>query len=156
LPRRETKLQKIDNYRDNWWCPDVGGLLTRNNYSKQERDPGLLERDKDAAAENKGVDPNVAAPAFLSGDEVAAGAAEWKRLHAIGSGPLYLAQQVLAWQKAQADDARVPQALYGAVRANRYSCGEAAADKAIDQVIAVLRKQYPKSPWLGKALRLHQ
>ena len=156
LPRRATKLQKIDNYRDNWWCADVGGLLTRNNYSKQERDPGLLERDKEAVAENKRVDPDVAAPAFLSEDEAVAGAAEWKRLHAIGSGPLYLAQQALAWQKAQADDPRVPQALYGAVRANRYSCGEAAADKAADQALAVLRKQYPKSPWLGKALRLHQ
>jgi len=141
---RKPRLDKIDNYRDNWWCPDAGSEMTTPNFSKQTDEGSTIPPPAEGEV-----------PAFLSAEERTAGAAEWAKLAAAGSGPKFVSASVLAWAEQAPNDSRLPEAMFRAVRVERYSCGDAASRRLTEKVFRMLDKRYPKSPWTLRSRKYH-
>jgi len=129
---RLTPLDKIDDYRDNWWC------ALKDKEAEEERQQGTRVPLIPAGA--GGLD-------FLTAAQKQAAQVDSQKLHAIETGPNYLVAQVLAWAKHMPDDPRVPEALHLAVRSTRYGCTNAKTTQFSKQAFQLLHKQYPKSPW---------
>ena len=114
---RTTRLDRIDNYRENWWCApsegDEGGGLT----------------------------------ACFPGPQRAEARLEQAKLRAAGPAPNYLARQVLDYARSNPGDPRIPEALALAVRATRFGCVDADTTKWSRAAFALLHRQYPASPW---------
>jgi len=138
--QREGEMDKIDNFRDNWWCEDVGVKATTTNWKDVTGD------NPEAPAKTP---PAPAAP-FLRADEQKQGATEWSTLSKIGAAPSYLGREVLAWAKAAPDDPRIPEALHLVVRATRYGCGDDKTSSYSKQAFQLLHSKYPKSEWTKK------
>jgi hypothetical protein len=114
---RMTAVNRIDDFRDNWW-----------DLSKPDSVPEK-------------------APRFLPGPERAAGQKEWQQLLAEAlRAPDYLCRETLVWARAHADDPRTPEALHLAVRTTRYTYGERTTTFP-KQAFALLHTRYPKSKW---------
>jgi hypothetical protein len=115
---RTTDLEKIDEYRRNWWC----GAAPSKDEAKQ--------------------------PLFLTEAEVVEDRKQQTALREIGSAPKYLSFQSVEWAKANPTDPRSPEALALSIRATRFGCttnGDAgAASKA---AFDLLHSQYPNSKW---------
>jgi hypothetical protein len=127
---RETKVDKLDEFRDNWW------QLT----SPQPPDYRVTV-------------PAQAPPSadFLPGPQRAEGQKEWESLLAnAATGANYLCAQTLAWARKHPDDPRVPEALHRAVDATHYSATDSATTNYSRQAFQLLHTRYPKSPWTGK------
>jgi hypothetical protein len=136
---RTTRIDKIDNYRDNWWCPDVGAEVDQVNFEKDWRPwrPGLTASvPKDAPS----------APPFLTVAQQKDGEAQWQQLAASGPGSRYLTRETLAWAKAKPLDPRVPEALHLAVRSTHYGCS-GAVSKLSHKAFTLLHEKYPNSKW---------
>jgi hypothetical protein len=133
-------MDRIDNYRDNWWCTDVGAQVDQINYVKDES----LSREGLTVALPKEVS---APPSFLSPDQQKAADAEWQQLARSGAGSSYLTRETLAWAKAKPQDPRVPEALHFAVRSTRYGCDDAQVSKLSHQAFRLLHSRYPNSKW---------
>ena len=121
---RTTDLEKIDNYRRNWWCTD------------------------DASPQIK-----PSPPPFLTEQMLAQAKKEQAILQQASPAPKYLALESTAWAKANPKDPRSPEALALSIRATRFGCsggntGEtgAASKAAFD----LLHSQYPNSEWAKK------
>ncbi|HJQ25991.1 MAG TPA: hypothetical protein VKA60_18885 [Blastocatellia bacterium] len=125
---RSVALDKIDDFRDNWWCA--------YDRAPDPDNPPL-----------KRVTKTTAAPSFLTAAQKAAGSAEWKRLAALGTAPNYLCAQAIKWANLKPDDPRAPEALHLAVRATRYGCTDAQTGVASKQAYDLLHRKYPKSEW---------
>jgi hypothetical protein len=134
---RSTPLQKIDNYRDNWWCKDIGSDPDQTNYMK----------DDGTRREFKERHNGSGFPAFLSADQIGAAKSEWKTLVASGSAADYLPQQTLKWARDGPDDPRIPEALHLAVRVTRYGCDGDKASKLSKEAFNLLHNRYPNSKW---------
>ncbi len=121
LPRT-TALEKIDEYRRNWWC---------------EREAPSQEGAKQ--------------PLFLTEAEVVEARKQQSALKEISSAPKYLALQSVEWAKANPTDLRSPEALAFSIRATRFGCAtsndKGAASKA---AFDLLHSQYPNSAWAKK------
>ena len=114
---RTTAVNRIDDFRDNWWDLSEPGSVPEN------------------------------APLFLPRPERTAGQKEWRRLQAEAlRAPDYLCRQAVAWARAHPDDPRVPEALHLAVRTTRYTRGEHTTTSP-KQAFALLHARYPKSKW---------
>ena len=136
---RLTPTGKIDNLRDNWWCPLQGWKDTPDYYKVASTLPEhlhLLYPDGAPKAE------------FLSPDQQARGQAEWKRLSETPPAPEYLAAQTVKWVRNNPEDPRAPEALHLAVRAVRYGCG--AQQGASKEAFQLLHQKYPNSEWARK------
>src|SRR6185369_16343458 len=96
---RTVGVEKIDDYRDNWWC-EYGGAVNPDNPAPKPI-----------------VKTSAVGPAFLSAAQKAAASTEWKRLAALGTAPNYFCAQVVKWATLKPDDPRAPEALHLAVRA---------------------------------------
>ena len=127
---------KIDDYRDNWWCADVGGNPAEINYYKQN-----------AQYPTPRQGPAVDYPAFLSSVQKQQAAVEWKHLHSLGIAQRYLPRVVIAWAKTHPQDPRVPEALHYAERAVRYGCDDGKGNLYGRDVFRLLHKNYPGSEW---------
>jgi hypothetical protein len=127
---RVTEIEKIDDYRDNWWCA-----------------PG-------EAQHQAGAEPNrnnqAAYPDFLTAEQRAVAAREVERLKALGPAPNYLSAQSVKWANVKADDARVPEALHLAVRTTRYGCKDEETGRFSKLAFDTLHRKYPKSEWAQK------
>jgi hypothetical protein len=136
---RETEFTKIDNYRDNWWCADVGGIPDKANYEKQWKTRTDL------------ISPAVRTPVFLTTEQVRKAETEWKALRDFGASEQYLPRVLIGWAKAHPDDPRVPEALHFSWRVSRYSCSdESSHDDYNRQAFKLLHQRYPKSEWTKK------
>jgi hypothetical protein len=138
---RPTRMDKIDNYRDNWWCGDVGAEIEQVNFEKDDDAPW-----------RKGGKPGIpkqapVAPPFLTVEQQKKGEAEWQQLAASGPASSYLARETLAWAKAKPNDPRLPEALHFAVRSTRYGCDGAGVSKLSHKAFALLHERYPNSKW---------
>jgi tetratricopeptide (TPR) repeat protein len=129
---RLTPLDKIDDFRNNWWCAQ------KAKEAEGERQQGTLVPLLPGGA---------AAGDFLTAAQKQAAQADSQKLHALETGPNYLVAQVLAWAKRTPDDPRMPEALHLAVRSTRYGCTNAKTTQFSKQAFQLLHKQYPKSPW---------
>ena len=136
---RLTPTGKLDNLRDNWWCPLQGWKDTPDYYKVASTLPEHLHL----------LYPDGAPKAqFLSTDQQARGQAEWKRLSETPPAPEYLAAQTVKWVRNNPEDPRAPEALHLAVRAVRYGCG--ATQGASKEAFQLLHQKYPNSEWARK------
>jgi len=136
---RLTPRGKIDDFRDNWWCPFQGSQDTPDYYRVASSMPEhlrLLYPDRPPEAQ------------FFSTDERTRGQAEWKRLSETPPAPEYLAGQTVEWVRNNPNDPRAPEALHLAVRAVRYGCG--ATKGASKEAFQLLHEKYPNSEWARK------
>ena len=133
---RQTELEKIDDYRDNWWCA----------YGKKPEPTTTDDTEK----KNQLKTPRMESPDFLTAAQKTAAAAEWKKLTALDTAPNYLCAEAIKWATAQPNDARVPEALHLAVRATRYGCTNAGTGKLSKAAYDLLHKKYPNSEWAAK------
>jgi hypothetical protein len=116
---RTTDLDKIDNYRRNWWC--------------------------DAGSESHA---EVNAPGFFSAAMNAEAAKQQAVLRESASAANYLSLQSVAWAKANPTDPRSPEALALSIRATRYGCSAGGATGAASKAaFDLLHSQYPNSKW---------
>jgi hypothetical protein len=135
-------LGKLDNLRDNWWCPFDPGLNSASpGYYRQASiltEPlRLLYADGAPQAQ------------FLSADERARGRREWAEISKMAPAPDYLAGQTVEWARSNPTDPRAPEALHLAVRATRYGCdvGKSGSSK---EAFQLLHRRYPDSDWARK------
>jgi hypothetical protein len=138
---RSATLGDIDNYRDNWWC---SGLYGGANWGDRSADPNVTSQ---VAAQDDVLFPF---PPWVSAGQKTAAQSQWQTLNAIGFAPNYLTKQVLDRAKAEPQDPRVPQALYLAVRATHYGCGNTETTPLSKAAFEVLHKKYAESEWAAK------
>ncbi len=144
---RTTDFKQIDDYRDNWWCTDVGGIPDDVNYEKQYSDNlaqvAQFERRVEASS-----------PVFLTDEQRVKATEEWRKILSLGLAADYLPKEVLAWAKAHPDDPRVPEALHFAWRVDRYGCADNRENVAQNSwsrdIFKLLHKRYPSSEWTKK------
>jgi len=136
---RLTPTGKIDDFRDNWWCPFRGSQDSPDYYRVASVLTGHLQL----------LYPDGAPKAqFFSPDQQARGQAEWKRLTELPAAPDYLASQTVEWVRNNPNDPRAPEALHLAVRAVRYGCG--ATKGASKEAFQLLHEKYSNSEWARK------
>jgi len=129
---RTTPLDKIDNFRNNWWC-ELGS----------ERNP--LRRKADHEGKKRGKRADY--PGFMTKEQVQRTEQEMEALQKAETAPNYLAGIILPWAEAHQDDPRVPEALYLLVKATRYGCGDDETHEYSKAAFKLLHKRYPKSTW---------
>jgi hypothetical protein len=137
---RLTPPGKLDQLRDNWWCPFRPVPNAPPDYYRVSSvlTAPLLVIYPDGAPKAE----------FLSPDQRARAESEWSRLTAMPPAPEYLIAQTVAWVNNHSGDPRNAESLHLAVRAARYGCGaKAGASKAAFQL---LHSRYPDSEWARK------
>jgi len=139
---RTTELNKIDDYRDNWWC-------ALNNAARLNL-PNFYRLEEEGARTSKPGGPDVRSPDFLTETEKAQAASEWKKLSAIPTAPDYLPAQTVDWVNKNPEEARAAESLYLAVRSTRYGCTDKDTLKFSKAAFDLLHKRYPNSDWAKK------
>jgi hypothetical protein len=136
---RQSHPGKLDEYRDNWWCPvDIEiELDSRANYDWYW-DPTHNLLQKSAA---------TVTPEFLAGSESVESKREMDKLGTLGAATDFLGGIVLQFAQSHPDDARVPEALYWLVRAGHYGCADVNTWKTTRAAFRVLHLRYPKTSW---------
>lgn len=140
---RDTNIDGIDNFRDNWWCGDMGVQPGVSNFKYGEFTWPRRITKLDAKLP-KDTPPY---PPFLSDAQVGEAEAEWAKLSVSGAAPNYLAMKTLEWAKESPDDPRIPEALHLAVRSTRYGCTDKGTTAWSKKAFELLHSQYPKSTW---------
>jgi hypothetical protein len=139
---RSATLGELDNYRDNWWCTDMGmGSNWGQSFAVYDKDVNLKFADRD---------PDFPFPAWLTAEQKSAAIAQWGTLSGTGTAPNYLTSQVLAYAKEHPQDPRVPQALHLAVRSTRFGCTNVETSKLSKAAYDFLHEHYPQSEWAAK------
>lgn len=131
--QRETPFNKIDNYRDNWWCDQAPGTS------------GYDSEGEDGKPEPKGRDL-----AFLTAEEKKIGQAEYSALKELGTAPNLLGKKVVEYAKAHPKDAKLPEVLHLAVTATRYGCTDDETTTYSKAAFQALHKNFPGNPWTKK------
>jgi hypothetical protein len=130
---RLTKMNQIDNLRDNWWIfqDNRRWFWMGIPVDSQRHDAPALE--------------------FLPAAQRAEGESEAKALETNAAiAPDYLCAQTLAWARTHRDDPRVPEALYLCVRATRFGMTGPATSAWSRRAFQLLHAAYPKSDWAEK------
>ena len=130
--KRATPINKIDNYRDNWW--GVSGSA-----------PAELKVESGLHA----IYPTgeVRPPAFLTAKEREEAEQESRHLGDLGPAPNYLSKEAVAWAKIHPTDPRVPEALALAVRSTRYGQTDDNTGLYSKAAFDLLHRRYPQSTW---------
>ncbi|QOY91379.1 hypothetical protein [Paludibaculum fermentans] len=142
---RTAQDRRLDNYRDNWWCPDAadyqaGNFLLRDRFSEYA-----------SPEERKGPpQPRWIAPAFLSAADLQQAAEERARLRTAGSALKALGSTAVEWAKSHKEDPRVPEALALTVRAARYGCSDKDDWKVTRAAFQFLHLNFGRSEWARK------
>jgi hypothetical protein len=131
---RTSKAGRIDDYRDNWWCP----VALAVELDARSRWSGPPRSDPDAPAWST---------AFLTEEDRKQAADELARLAATASGPDYLIAEAMRYARAHPSDPRIPEALHFALRSQRYGCVRAQTATAAKAAWKYLWRTYPKSAW---------
>jgi len=120
-------------FEESWWCAPSD--IDYNNQGQE-------------------VPKVVPKPSFLTPAQLDAARREHLALKAIGHGKSYLGRHVITWARTSPADARIPEALFIAAKANesyKYGCDSWESDeKTQQQAAAILRRRYPQSPWTAK------
>ncbi|MGO9009330.1 MAG: hypothetical protein ACLQPN_04435 [Bryobacteraceae bacterium] len=123
---RQTKVDKIDSFRDNWWNLQPGNPdFPRRVVPKRESPTAFLPPAERAQGEKE------AAELFASAE----------------TAPDYLCQQTLDWARRHPQDPRVPEALHLAVRATRYGQTDKVTPGLSKAAFQLLHARYAKSIW---------
>lgn len=129
---RMSRDRRIDDYRDNWWCPETRDY-GHSNYE-------IRNGSETPAGAWK-------APAFLSAAELRQAAEERARVRAAGSALQALGSAAVAWAKAHKEDPRAPEALALTVKLARYGCAGPDDWKVTRSAFQALHLSYPGSEW---------
>ncbi len=133
---------RIDDYRDNWWCPvDITVELNARTGMSWYGGLPAPRRDPDGPA-------SIAS--FLTATDRQEAAQEMKRLAATRSGPDFLIDQTMRWARAHPQDPRAPEALHFALRSQRYGCVTGATAASAEKAWRYLWRRYPKDAWTRK------
>lgn len=142
---RTTALNRIDDYRDNWWCAldeILGTNISLDNvaWRVQTRSPvqGSPARLK------------AAAPKFLSAEQIRLADAEQARLMKIAAAPSYLGEHVIEWAKKHPADPRSAEALHLTVKATRFGCTDQRSGAISRAAFELLHRRFPQSEWTRK------
>lgn len=139
---RSATLGELDEYRDNWWCTDMGvGANWGQSYEPYNKDINLKFVDRD---------PDFPSPQWLTASQIETAKREWAKLSQVGTAPNYLVQQVIAYAKQHGEDPRVPQALHLAVRSTRFGCTNVETSKLSKAAFDFLHEHYPDNEWTAK------
>ena len=126
---RDTKIDEIDNFRDNWW-----------NWQPANPDAPKPAVPKPESPKN-----------FLPPAELTAGEKEAKDLRAAAEvAPDYLCQQTLDWARQHSQDPRVPEALHLAVRATRFGTTGPKTTSFSKAAFQLLHAKYATSKWAAQ------
>jgi hypothetical protein len=128
--QRQTPFNKIDEYQDNWWCK---GAISDFYAGYDKNKPRKFENLN-----------------FLSAADAAVAKAEFDKLIAAGPGPDYLLGQVIDWAATHPKDARLPEALYRAIRSPKFGCGGKLATGLSKKAFAILHTDFPGNPYTKK------
>jgi hypothetical protein len=144
---RQSRPGKIDQYRDNWWCPmDIEiDLDSRVRDQWYESPPNLLQRPAGGVT-----------PEFLSGSAAGEAKREMDKLGTLHAATDFLGRIVLQFGKSHGDDARVPEALYCVVRAGRFGCADVDTWQTTRAAFRMLHLRYPKSSWAKRMPTWHK
>src|SRR5579884_233085 len=140
---RLTAMNRIDTFRDNWWC----------SHSKSVPPPTeslswITPEVSAALGHVYGEKPPQAL--FLTQDQKRAAEADTKAVDAAPAGPNFLAERTLAWANAHPDDPRLPEALHLVVRATRYGCTDDRTQQYSRRAFDLLHRRFPASQWTKK------
>ena len=127
---RLTPVAEIDSYRDNWWCAPTD-LVDNESGEKVARTA-------------------IAAPPFLTAEQLAQAASEREQLKKIGGGATYLARRAADFATRFPADARVPESLHLAVKATRYGCTDCETGRFSKADHDLLKSRFPTSEWTKK------
>ena len=136
--RLTKEVDKIDTFRDNWWC--VPGKEEDGSWQfrgRMELPPALAQLGAPEAP-------------FLSDAERAEAAGDWEKLKSLPAAPSWLAAQTLEWAEREPADPRLPEALHLAVRATRYGCTDGDNRKYSKAAFDLLHRRFPSSEWTKK------
>jgi hypothetical protein len=145
---RGTPIDKIDDFRDNWWGTLGPVCGPPNQYAGLPGYPPA-PRWPEVGAALQVIYPGgrIKPPEFLGAKDRADAAREWQSLIAMGPAPNYLSAQVIAWAKARPSDPDVPEALGLAVKSTRFGCTDAKTGQFSKTAFDLLHSRYPKSRW---------
>lgn len=125
-------VEKLDLFRDNWWCGPADPKEAP--YIRSSRDVlGATASASDAPFPDKA--------------ERADARAEWAQIEAVGAGPNYLAREAVTYGRAHPTDPRVPEALAFAVRATRFGCTDKNTTSWSKSAFTLLHQKYPNTTW---------
>jgi hypothetical protein len=136
---RQTRPGRIDDYRDNWWCPmnietELDSRASQGFWGSLT--PNVLQSStKDVA------------PEFLGANTAEEARRESEKLGALGAATDFLGGIVLDYAKANARDPRVPEALHDVVRSGHYGCADVNTWKTTRAAFRLLHLRYPRSEW---------
>jgi hypothetical protein len=134
---RMAGAEKIDNYRDNWWCPvDVVFKLEARTASWP-----YLHQDPDQPWWQI---------SFLSDDVRNEAGEEIKKLAATHTGPDYLIAETMRYATAHPKDPRIPEALHYALRSQRYGCVRMETQAASKEAWTFMARHYPRNSWTAQ------
>ncbi|MBI4850896.1 MAG: hypothetical protein HY819_03620 [Acidobacteria bacterium] len=136
---REDEIDKINSYRDNWWCSFDPTDVTSSIYSRVERD-----------SEGNPKPQKEEIPTFLTKTLLSQAQAEQTKLAALGTAPNYLCDEIVKWAKANLSDPRVPESLHLAVKSTRYGCVDKKTLAFSKSAFQVLHKNFPNNAWTKK------
>ncbi|MBF0120304.1 MAG: hypothetical protein HQK79_15820 [Desulfobacterales bacterium] len=121
LPRF-TPIQKIDDFRDNWW----GKSNYEKDFPKNYKEFTFLENIRDTAKK------------------------ELDKLSSLGVAPNYLSSEAINWANKNPTDLRIPEALHRAVQTTRYSLADGETSKFSKAAFKLLHGKYPNNEWTNK------
>jgi hypothetical protein len=139
---RERADGEIDSFRYNWWC--AYGPRAQGDYDFRYNE---FYTPWNEPLRTIYPDEASLSPRFLSANQKGDASQEWNALLHAPSGVVWLGDQVLAYAKVHADDARVPQALHLVVRASRYGCFDVETGRVSKSAFQLLHRKYPSSEW---------
>ena len=139
---RMTRMDKIDELRDNWWCTQpahASKQWTANPYffPNTTEGPAIHEIYGDA---------EPSAPFFTAKQKETA-EKEREDLSQVSAGPSYLGKISLRWAAGHPDDPRAPESLYLVVKATRFGCADGETADVSRRAFQLLHKRYPDSEW---------
>jgi hypothetical protein len=153
-PARATPdpLEAVDGLRDNWWCAlSPSPVVDRAVTAYQAYQPGMYARFgsrlDDVTASLYDQPGVVPVAAFLTADEQARAAREWRTLDAIDAAPEFFGREALAWAATHPDDPRLAEALHRVVRATRLGCTTERSGDVSRAAFTLLHKRFPRSEW---------
>jgi hypothetical protein len=136
---RTTKVDAVDEFRDNWWRLELPAAVGNDRDSSHQPLYDLYPAG------------DLGPSAFLPAEERAVGARESKALRdAVPNAVNYLAAATVAWVRANPQDPRAAEALHLAVRSTRYGPADKTSSPFSKQAFDLLHRSYPNSDWAKK------
>jgi len=142
---RNTPMDKIDGYRDNWW-----GVFNQDEEDTSDRGYYFSRTMIVEPLWMLYPEGEVDFPSFLSNRQKDLANIEWIKFVKTDAAPNYLSAIVIDWAEKHPEDPRVSEALHLAVRSTRYGNTNDKSSSFSKRAFQILHKKYPDSEWAKK------